>query len=202
MTKFLNLKTAFCLVLVGGMTCSAVVARPRTRHAALVVGWHDEMNDLSTWQSLGGINGPDIFAARAGAMTLRLPQVPQGYPYTYQWGGVTRQASVDLGRYPVLVACVSRVGDGSYAHLELEERDFSGKSVRTLRAPTLQGKGLSVMDVGQAWGPQTRRINLRLIVGGALSGTSCEYAWVRFVRREDVAKLQAQTSDQQVRLEP
>lgn len=137
-------------------------------------------------------------------MTLRLPQVPQGYPYSCQWGGVTRQASVDLGRYPVMVACVSRVGDGSYAHLELAEHDFAGKSVRTLRTPTLQGKGLSIMDVGQAWGPQMRRINLRLIVGGALSGASCEYAWVRFVRREDVPKLQAQaqTSDQQVRLEP
>ena len=203
---FQNLKTAFCLALVGSVLCGGVVAKVRTRphHTALVVGWRDEMNDLSTWQSLGGINGPDIFASRAGAMTLRMPQVPQGFPYTYQWGGVTRQASVDLGRYPVIVACVSRVGDGSYAHLDVAEHDFGGKPVRALRTPTLQGKGLSILDVGQAWGPQTRRVQLRLIVGGALTGASCEYAWVRFVRREDVAKLQAQvqTSSQPVRLEP
>ena len=36
-------------MLVGGVLCGAVVARPRTKHTALVVGWHDEMNDLSTW---------------------------------------------------------------------------------------------------------------------------------------------------------
>lgn len=198
--KFMKRESALCLLLVGYMACGAVIAKPK--RSVITVGWHDEMNDLSAWQPLGGVNEPDVFAARFGAMTLRLPHVAEGFPYTYQWGGVTRRASVDLSRYPVLVACVSRVQDGSYAHLDMEERDFAGRPIRSLRTPTLQGRGLSILDVGQAWGPQTRRIHLRLIVGGSPSGASCEYAWVRFVRREDVPKLQAGLSGQQVTLEP
>ena len=198
--KFMRPGIVLCLLLAGYMTCGAVIAKPK--RPVLTVGWHDEMNDFSAWQPLGGENEPDVFATRLGAMTLRLPHVSEGFPHTYQWGGVTRRAGVDLSRYPVLVAYVSRVQDGSYAHLDLEERNHAGRPVRSLRTPVLQGRGLSILDVGQAWGTQTRRIHLRLIVGGPLSGASCEYAWVRFVRREDVPELQARSSGRQVTLEP
>jgi hypothetical protein len=149
------------------------------------------MNDVRPWQPLPGINEPDVLTPTRGAMTLRMPPVAPGFPYTYQWGGVTRRATVDLGPFPVLVAFVRRIGDGSYAHLDLEERDIAGRAARTLRTPTLQSRGLIVLDVGRAWGPQTRRIHLRLITGGPLTGAACEYAWVRFVPREDLSRLQA-----------
>ncbi len=86
--------------------------------------------------------------------------------------------------------------------MDIEERDIEGHAVRGIRTPTLLSPGLSIQDVGQAWGPQTRRVYLRLIVGGGLSGASCDYAWVRFVRREDVSKLQANSHLQRVVLEP
>lgn len=180
-----------CLTLAGCLTCGIALARPKRPAPIPVVGWHDEMNDITAWQPLPAENEPDVLTVHTGAMTLRLPHVPDGHPYPYQWGGVTRRATVELKQSPVLVAYVSAVKDGSYAHLDMEERDFAGKPVRTLRTPTLQGKGLIVLDVGQSWGTETRRIHLRAIVGGALTGAECEYAWVRFVRREDVAKLQA-----------
>ena len=166
------------------------------------VGWHDEMNEPGRWQPAGAGIEPDVFSARRGRVTLRLPHVPEGFPHAYQWGGVTRRADVDLGRYPVLVAYVSGVREGSYAHLDLEERDYGGRPVRALRTPTLRGPGLTVLDVGREWGPETRRMHLRLIVGGPLSGASCEYSWVRFVRREDVPRLEADLAARKVELKP
>jgi hypothetical protein len=129
---------------------AAATAKPR--RPAIAVGWQDEMNDVGGWQPFSGGNDPDVFAARFGAMTLRLPDAPEGFPHAWKWGAVTRRASVDLGRYPVLAAYVSRVDDGSYAHLDVEERDYAGRPVRSLRTPTLQGRGLNVVDVGQTWG--------------------------------------------------
>jgi len=176
-----------------------------TRHAKnapMPVGWHDEFNDLGGWKPIGLENAADVYAARPGAMTLRLPHVPEGFPWSFQWSGVTATASVDLGRYPIVVARISRVQKGSYAHLDLEERDYSGHPVRTLRSSTVVEPGLSVLDLGKEWGSYTRRIVLRLIVGGALTGAQCEYAWVRFVRREDLPILMAHPDWQNVVLRP
>ena len=161
----------------------------RSRPPAIEVGWHDEMNDPSLWRPLGLENQPDIYASRPGALTLRLPHVPDGFPYLYQWSGVTRSISTDLGRFPVLVADVGSLGDGSYAHLEVEVRDIHGRPVRTWRSPTLVRSGLTALDLGKELGPDVWRLTLRLIVGGKLAGAKCEYNWIRFVRRQDMARL-------------
>lgn len=162
----------------------------RAAHGPLVVGWHDEMNDPALWKPLGAENPPDIYASSPGLLTLRLPHVPQGYAYTYQWSGVTRSISADLGHFPVLMARVSSLEKGSYAHLDIEERDAAGRVAHTWRSPTLTHAGLTAIDLGKEIGPEVRRLTLRLIVGGALPGAKCDYSWVRFVRREDVAYLQ------------
>jgi hypothetical protein len=168
----------------------------------IAVGWQDELNNPSKWQPLGLENAADVFAERPGAVTLRLPHVPVGWPYTYQWSGITRTAVVDLGRYPVLVACVTKVQRNSYAHLDVEERDYFGKPVRIERTSTLVEPGLSVLDCGDIWGRDVRRLTLRLIVGGANEGASCEYAYVRFVRREDLPYLHRHPLTQNVVLKP
>ncbi len=170
----------------------------QAQNAALPVGWHDEMNTPEDWQPLALDNKPDVLVARRGALILRLPHVPQGFPYAYQWSGVTRAVSVNLGRYPVLVARVRRLDKNTYAHLDVEERDDAGKVVRTARSSTLYEPGMSVLDFGTAWGTDTRRLTLRLIVGGSLSGVACEYDWVRFVRREDLPFLQSRPNWQRV----
>ena len=156
----------------------------------LVVGWHDEMNDPGLWHPLEVENQPDAYAAHKGALCLRLPHVPDGFPYAYQWSGVTRTVSADLGRYPVLMARVASLDTGSYAHLEVEERDASGKPTRAWRSPTLTRPGLTLLDLGKELDGSVRRLTVRLIVGGALTGAKCEYDWLRFVKRTDVAYLQ------------
>jgi hypothetical protein len=186
----MRLVIILCLLLLTSVIVSSEGAS-KTKRAALVIGWHDEMNDPAAWEPLGLENQPAAYAARPGALTLRLPRVPAGFPYAYQWSGVTRTAVVDLDRYPVAVAYVPHLGEGSYAHLDFEERDYQGRALRTARSSTLQKPGLSVLDLGREWGMQTQRVVMRLIVGGQLSGAWCEYAWVRFVRREDLPRLEA-----------
>jgi hypothetical protein len=160
------------------------------RRAPLTVGWHDEMNDPALWKPLGAENPPDVYASSPGLLTLRLPHVPQGYAYAYQWSGVARSISADLAHYPVLMARVSSLQKGSYAHLQIEERDAAGRVVHSWRSPTLTQAGLTAIDLGKEIGPEVRRLTLRLIVGGTLAGAQCDYNWVRFARREDMAYLQ------------
>src|SRR5579871_854294 len=183
----------FCVLSLLSLTIAASLGQPNTKrrqHPPLVVGWHDEMKDIRTWKPLGLENQPDIYASHSGVLTLRLPHVPEGFPYEFQWSGVTRSISADLAQYPVLVARVSSLDSGSYAHLDIEERDYFGRVAHTWRSPTLTHPGLTLIDLGKEIGPSVRRLTLRLIVGGKLEGAKCEYNWVRFVRREDVAYLQ------------
>jgi hypothetical protein len=168
----------------------------------MVVGWHDEMNDLTTWKPREGGMPPDIFSTRPGALTLRLPHSPEGFPYAYQWGGVTRMSTVDLSRYPLLVARFIKVRTDSYCHLDVEQLDYGGRAVHTLRTPTLQAPGLSVLDLGKEYGPYTWRLAIRINVGGALTGAECECSWVRFVSRKDLPTLQARPDWQRVDIKP
>lgn len=152
----------------------------RAASPALPVGWNDEMITLSSWRDLGG-NRPQSWLREGGGLALRLPQVPDGWPYQYQWGGVTREAIVDLGRYPVLLARVDDVH--GYAHLDLEERATDGTPVRGRRTGALTAPGLIRFDLGDE-AKNARRLTLRLIVGGPNEGATATYRWVRFVSRE------------------
>lgn len=152
---------------------------------------------LSTWRDLPG-NRPQSWLAEGGGLALRLPQVPDGWPYTYQWGGATREAVVDLGRYPVLLARVDAVR--GYAHLDLEERDTAGKPVRGRRTPTLVAPGLIRLDLGDA-ARNARRLALRLVVGGPNEGASATYRWVRFASREGADAIE-RNPDVRVRFAP
>lgn len=187
----MNCRPWKCLLLATAVLPACIHAQAHSASLLpLRIGWHDEMNRLGTWKPLAMENQPDIYAARPGLLTLRLPHVPSGFPYAYQWSGVTRSLSADLAHYPVLVAHVSRLDTGSYAHLEAEERDIAGHAVHIWRSPTLTRPGLTILDLGKEMGPSVWRLTLRLIVGGKLEGAECNYNWVRFVRREDVAYLQ------------
>jgi hypothetical protein len=191
---------AACWILLTGVATGG--AGRHGRPHPITVGWNDELNALATWQPREGGMKADVFAERRGAMTLRLPHAPDGFPHAYQWGGVAGEASVDLGRYPVLVAHVLNVKPGSYTHLDLEQRDYAGKPTHVTVTPALQYPGVIVFDVGEKWGTDVRRLYLRINVGGSLSGAQAEYAWVRFVRREDVARLRENPGWQAVDLKP
>jgi hypothetical protein len=168
----------------------------------IAAGWTDELNTISSWAPRDGGMRAEAYSESPGAMTLRLAHVPDGFPYSYQWGGVTREATVDLGRYPVLVARVLDVRPRSYTHLDVESRDYSGKPVTTLRTPTLVKGGLIVFDLGDTLGTDVRRLTLRINVGGAPEGAKCTYGWVRFVSRKGLALLRAHPDLQDVVLRP
>lgn len=182
---------ALCVLL--SLTCLPAIGQTKPKSTAkppLLIGWHDEMNATEQWKPIPAEFHPDVYAEHPGALTLRLPHVPEGYPYDYQWNAVSRSISADLAHYPILVADVSHLDPGSYAHLDVEERDFSGHVVHSWRSSTLTQPGLTSIDMGKALDASVRRLTVRLIVGGKLEGAKCEYRWVRFVRREDFAYLQ------------
>src|SRR5437764_312388 len=88
------------LIWLGILACVAPTlgqgrSRPRdvARRAPMVVGWHDEMNDPARWRPIGSENAPDIYSEKHGVLSLRLPHVPGGYRYAYQWSGVTRSSA-------------------------------------------------------------------------------------------------------------
>lgn len=150
-----------------------------------------DLGKPALWQTFDGAMKPQIFAALGGGTTFQLPAVPAGHPYDYQYGGLQYTMHVDLERYPVIAAYVSRVQTGSYAHFNVEARDSKGELLQARSTPTLQKLGLTWLDLGKEWKEQPQLLQLRLYVGGALSGASCDYAWVRFVRREDLPRLQS-----------
>lgn len=134
--------------------------------------------DLRTWPPIQMENQPEVYRERTGVVWMRLPHVPQGWPYQYQWSGITHDAIVDLDRFPILVARVARVMGKSYAHMDIEESDLGGKPAWTERSSTLQQSGLSIGDIGKDH-PGVRRLHLRLIVGGPNEGASAAYTYVR-----------------------
>ena len=143
-------------------------------------GWQDDMRDAHRWSSVSASMPVELSAGTSG-LEMSLPHVPPGFPFAYQWSGITRKAVVDLGRFPVLMARVSRMRSGSYAHIEVYERAYDGTLFRSARGSTLRGPGITSLDLGDTWGRDARRVEIRLIVGGPLEGAACEYAWVRAV---------------------
>lgn len=164
----------------------------------VAVGWNDELEVLSAWRDLRTSNKPQTIRREEGGLTLRLPQVPDRWPYQYQWSGLTREAVVDLDRYPVLLAKVDAVS--GYAHLDLEERDVDGAAVRGKRTPGLTTPGIIRFDLGDE-AKNVRRLTLRLIVGGPNEGASATFRWVRFASRE-TADLIEKNPDVRVRFVP
>lgn len=130
-------------------------------------------------------NKPEVYTDRTHVLWMRLPHVPEGWPYQFQWSGVTTDTIVDLDRFPIVVAAVSRMKAKSYAHMDIGELDVSGKPAWGERSSTLTQTGLSIGDIGKDH-HGVRRLNLRLIVGGPNEGASAAYSYVRFIRREDL----------------
>ncbi len=190
--------------LVSFFTVAAGARKPARVPARrpFVAGWRDEMNEPLAWRP---VSPPDrlrveMAAKEPGAVSLTLPRVPDGWPYSYQWGAAEREAAVDLARFPVLVARVTRVSENGYAHLEVGTGAAAEKPVRS---ETQTAPGLIVTDVARALSGGAafagrQRLALRLIAGGANAGASCDYAYVRFVSREDAARLRENPDRQEV----
>jgi len=167
------------------------------RHPAIVVGWNDELDSVDRWAPLGVANQARANVPFRGTMLLSLGHVPADWPYTYQWSGVTQDAWVDVGLFPMLMARVPWVQ--GYAHMDIDVLDEE-KVVKTIRSTTLNGPGISSIDLRTQLDPATYHLRLRLIVGGDNAGCSATYDWVRFVKRPDADFLTSHPDWQNVRL--
>ena len=178
--------------LPAGSQCPVIpeaqVARPGA--PPIVVGWHDELNSVKLWKPLAIENKPKVSVPVAGALRMDLAKVPAGWPYEYQWSGVTRDAMVDVGRFPFLSANVSLLL-GGYAHMDIDVLDVAGNAVKHFRSSTLQAGGLTFIDLSTSLDPAIYRLRLRLIVGGSNEGCYATYTWVRFTSVKDGERLRS-----------
>ncbi len=151
------------------------------------MGWHDEMDRASRWKTASPGRPALAKCIDRGTVQLSLAHVPGGWPYEYQWSGVTRDAKVDISRFPVLMARVTKVH--GYAHMDIEVLDANKQVYKSFRASTLQNPGLTMIDFSKQLDPAIYTLRLRLIVGGPNEGCDATYDWVRFVSSQDADKL-------------
>lgn len=168
------------------------------RQPPIWVGWQDELNRVEDWSPLAMLNQARAITPLPGILVLSLDRVPSDWPYTYQWSGVTRDAQVDIAQFPVLMARVLWVK--GYAHMDIDVLDAHGKAVKTLRSGTVNGPGMSTIDLSTVLDPAYYSLRLRLIVGGDNSGCTATYDWVRFVKQSDVDRLNRNPDFPNVRL--
>ncbi|MBX3097423.1 MAG: hypothetical protein KF812_11220 [Fimbriimonadaceae bacterium] len=171
---------AFLTILVRetfGYPASGPPAQPT--HSVVAVGWNDEMNVPRLWRTLDVENKPVVTIPIPGSVRLTMRQVPAGWPYEYQWSGVTREATIDVGKSPFLAAHVTELL-GGYAHMDVDVLDAQGRVIKSIRSSTIQSGGVTWVDLSQHLTPATYRLRMRLIVGGSNQGCYATYSWVRF----------------------
>lgn len=150
---------------------------------AVLVGWHDEMNEPRRWQPIVGDVKLQMSSPKFGLISLNLGPVSQSWPYEYQWSGATQVADVDVASFPILMARVGNVE--GYAHLDVEVLDAAGNAFKNLRSTSLTKPGIVRLNLSEELDPATYHIRLRLIVGGSNSGCTANYTWLRFVAPAD-----------------
>jgi hypothetical protein len=181
---------------------------------ALPVGWHDELNPgvLRRWRWSPPRGRADLSAPESGILRLRLGkqsesgQIPEPAQRTYYWASVYRYLTVDLDRFPVLaVRAVHVQGDNTWWDAIVQEyRGGTGHGPETRASLTnAQVPGLLLFDVGAEAGMTGKKqLRLRLNVAGLQPGGAVDYTYVRFIGREDAARLRTLPDLQKVMLCP
>ena len=181
---------------------------------ALAAGWRDELNQGAvrrwTWSPPRG--RADLSAPKSGVLRLRLGeqsesgQIPEPAQRTYYWASVYRYVTVDLDRFPVLAVRVVHVqGDNTWWDAIVQEyRGGTGHGPETRASLTnAQVPGLLLFDVPAETGMSGKKqLRLRLNVAGLQPGGAVDYTYVRFIRREDAARLRDVPDLQNVVLSP
>jgi len=190
------LLTLFASSVLGWSGSDAQIPVVRDR-PFVAVGWHDEMDDRFRWSPLNMENRAFTAAPVPGALFLGLERVPAGWPYAFQWSGVSQDLTVDVANFPFLMARVSQVQ--GYAHLDIDLLGPKGEVQNTTRSTTVQASGMSTVDLTSFVPAGVQRFRLRLIVGGPNSGCCATYRWVRFVSKADAEFLRAHPDWSRVR---
>ncbi len=160
----------------------------QSRQGPIMLGWNDEFNSSSQWHSLEVDNRVGV-AEGKGKVKLVLGPVPKDWPWQYQWSGLQQDIRIDISRYSYLLAKVDDIY--GYAHLDIEVLNAEKKPVKSFRTSTLQKAGISFIDLSSQLDPAVYSLRIRLIVGGANTGCSATYDWIRFTSSADGPFLQA-----------
>ena len=168
---------------------------------ALATGWHDELNRNAArqWMWSPPQGRADLSAPKPGILRLRLGeqsesgQTPEPAQRAYYWASAYRYVTVDLDRFPVLaVRAVHVQGDNTWWDAIVQEyRGGTGHGPETRASLTnAQVPGLLLFDVPAETGMRGKKqLRLRLNVAGLQRGGAVDYTYVRFIRREDAARL-------------
>ena len=174
----------------------------------LIVGWNDEFNATTNWQTLPLPNKPDVTMANSGLLRLTLGSdaITNARPAFY-WASMTRIAEVNMERYPILAVRAVHLKKASWWDVEIQayepddgkqsENDAKvpghalvGSEVKT---PSLDHDGIILFDLqsqaNNGLKITARKFRLRISIASQSKGGSVEYDWLRFVRREDAERL-------------
>lgn len=168
----------FCAFAAGGQ-------HPASHSAQF--GWHDELNRQYEWTHLATSNKPDLDWSKPGLLGMTLHHVPRGWPYQYQWSGVTKTVEINVAENPILSARVSELK--GYAHLDIDVLDGHNKILLQLRSNTLQSPGICSVKLSERIFPGTYSFRIRLIVGGPNEGCSATYDWIRGSSEKDAKQF-------------
>ncbi len=158
---------------------------------------------MQNWQWMPPLGHADVSTPRKGVLRLTLGDRAQSDSHnvkTYYWATSARYADVDLDLYPVLAVRVPALhGPSTWWDVTINEYlagEQHGPDRRAALEPATK-PGLLLFDVAQAAGlTGKKQMRIRLNVAGLEKGDWAEYAYVRFLRREDVKRL-AQNPDTQ-----
>lgn len=176
----------------------------------LVVGWSDEFNAKHNWQRFPPPHQPDLSQPHKGLLSLSLGSKSKTTPQpAFYWASATRFVEVDIERYPILaVRAVGLKGpswwDVIVQGVEKESKTtLAGSEIKT---PSLDHDGIILFDIQEqvkhGLELSGHRFRIRLNIAGLKQGGSIQYDWIRFVRREDAARLRTNPQVSELIVEP
>ena len=209
------------MVVVG----SAVAQTSVRRHHVLVVGWHDEFQTLDNWAPWTASGGVDILRGAVGKLTVVVGKTAiRDANFNNYRAGVYQDFDVDLVHYPILAVRATQLHN--VASWDAQVGEYRDEAAPEAHNPSHGGSILRpgnpqqlVSDLaGQCQGqhkpglvliPLTptpygnkgkQHVRLLLNVNGPGHDGYVDFAWVRFIRREDAARLRQHRNGWQVQL--
>ncbi len=208
-------KAGFLFVLLMVVAGAVTAQTAAGHHRPLVVGWHDEFNMLDNWAPWTAFGSFDILRGDVGKLTVVMGKTAmRDANFNNYRAGVYQDFDVDLAKYPVVAIHVLRMQNaatwdaqvGEYrdeALPEAHDTSHGGGVARPGNPKQLvmdsigdcgaqQKPGLVFISLSPTSYGSKGRQHVRLLLNANGPRQSyVDFAWVRFIRREDVAHLRS-----------
>jgi hypothetical protein len=211
------------LIVIGGVTLHGDSRHRRSE--TVTVGWNDEFNSSTNWKSFPVPNSPDISMPRRGSLRLRIGKGAVSSSGPFFWASAWRVAEVDSNRYPILAVNARNLKGPGWWDVVVQEWHDGRLIGQEMKTPSLDHAGVILFDLSKSikppkhaethpggtgeWtgvGEKTKegrvQYRIRINIAGIKEGCSIEYAWLRFVRREDADRLSKNPRTQDIVVEP